>query len=121
MWLLLLLKRLNNRGYDLYATAGTAELITGLGIPVTMVRKAGEAAPNAVTIIEDGTVHGVVNTIAEAASALRDGFDIRRAAAERRVPCYTSMDTAKVAIEALSNGTGEFRVATVSDYVAGLA
>ena len=116
-----LLKALHERGYDIYATVGTAALISGLGIPVTMVNKAGEPVPNAVSIVEDGTVHGVINTIAEVAAALRDGFAIRRAATERRVPCYTSMDTAKVAIAALSSGSTEFNIATVSDYVKGLA
>ena len=61
------------------------------------------------------------DAIAEAAAALRDGFAIRRAATERRLPCYTSMDTAKVAIAALSSPSTESTVATVKDYVEGLA
>jgi carbamoyl-phosphate synthase large subunit len=115
------LTTLHERGYRLYATAGTGALIKGLGIPVTVVSKAGEPEPNAVTIIEDGTVHGVVNTIAEVSAALRDGFEIRRAATERRVPCYTSMDTARAAINALQTGVRDTHVATVSAYVKGLA
>ena len=116
-----LLKALHERGYDIYATYGTAALIRSLGIPVTMVNKAGEPMPNAVSLVEDGTVDGVINTIAEAAAALRDGFEIRRAATERRVPCYTSMDTAKAAIDALSTGGTDLGVATVTEYVDGLA
>jgi carbamoyl-phosphate synthase large subunit len=32
---------------------------------------------------------------------MRDGFQIRRAAVENRVPCFTSLDTARAAVRAL--------------------
>ena len=34
-------------------------------------------------------------------AAMRDGFHIRRAATEKRIPCFTSLDTARAAVEAL--------------------
>jgi carbamoyl-phosphate synthase large subunit len=34
-------------------------------------------------------------------SAMRDGFQIRRAAVENRIPCFTSLDTARAAVRAL--------------------
>ena len=113
------LKQLGALGYNLYATAGTAVLMRGLGLHVTEVNKAGESAPNAYSVVADGTVDGVVNTVTEVAQAVRDGFDIRRAATERRIPCYTSMDTAKAAIEALAHGSKEYHVARTADYVRG--
>jgi carbamoyl-phosphate synthase large subunit len=48
--------------------------------------------------------------------SLRDGFYIRRAAAEARIPCFTSIDTARAAIEALTF-TADYDVATVREYV----
>jgi carbamoyl-phosphate synthase large subunit len=33
---------------------------------------------------------------------MRDGFHIRRAATENRVPCFTSIDTARAAVQALT-------------------
>ena len=59
-------------------------------------------------------------TVAEVAQALRDGFEIRRAATERRIPCYTSMDTARAAIEALAFGGSDYHVAPTVEYVRGL-
>ena len=115
------LKVLHDLGYQLYATSGTSALISGLGIPVTTVNKAFEKTPNALSLVLDGTVDGVVNTIAEAAAAMRDGFEIRRAATERRIPCYTSMDTARTAVEALAYGGGEFHIAPTRKYVDGLS
>ena len=56
--------------------------------------------PNTVDIIADGTVSAVVNTIEGDRESLEDGFEIRRAAVDQRIPCFTSLDTARVAVEA---------------------
>jgi carbamoyl-phosphate synthase large subunit len=111
------LKLLHRLGYKLWATSGTASLIQELGIPVTMVNKAGEETPNAITVVTDGTVDGVVNTVAETAIAIRDGFDIRRAATERRLPCYTSMDTVRAVVETLAYGGNEYSIRTTDAYL----
>jgi len=113
------LKQMGELDYKLYATEGTAALMEGLGLSVSRVNKVGEPEPNAYSIVADRTVDAVVNTVEEVAIAMRDGFDIRRAATERRIPCYTSMDTVKAAIAALVSGAAEFHIATTSAYVAG--
>ena len=73
--------------------------------------------PNAYSLVADNTVDAVINTVEEVAVARRDGFTIRRSATERRIPCYTSLDTAKAAIEALADGASDYHVATTSAYV----
>ena len=113
------LRLLHQMDYRLWATSGTAALIRGLGIPVTTINKADEPPPNGITVVADGTVDAVVNTVAETAIALRDGFDIRRAATERRVPCYTSIDTARVAVETLAHEGLGYQVRTCIAYVDG--
>ena len=57
--------------------------------------------------------------VKEAASTLRDGFEIRRAAAERRIPCYTSLDTARVAVESLLSGATAYSVERIDVYLKG--
>ena len=113
------LKMLGSMDYELYATHGTAALMRGLGLTVTEVNKAAEPYPNAYSVVADGTVDAVLNTVEEVAQALRDGFEIRRAATERRIPCYTSMDTARAAVEALVLGGSDYNVATTAEYVRG--
>ncbi len=115
------LKTMGSLDYRFYATTGTAALMRGLGLEVTEINKVGEAEPNAYSVVADGTVNAVVNTIAEVAQAMRDGFEIRRSATERRIPCYTSMDTAKAAVEALAHGGSEYHVARTAEYVGGAA
>jgi carbamoyl-phosphate synthase large subunit len=50
---------------------------------------------------------------------LKDGFQIRRAAVERRIPCFTSIDTAKIAVEALTRQGEPLRARPLKEYVAG--
>ncbi|MGE3856839.1 MAG: carbamoyl-phosphate synthase large subunit [Dehalococcoidia bacterium] len=99
-----LIRLLHEAGCRLYATEGTAALVRGLGIPVELVTKRlNEGHPNVVDVIRDGTVGAVINTIEGGrAEVQRDGFHIRRNATEVRIPCFTSIDTARAAIEALA-------------------
>jgi carbamoyl-phosphate synthase large subunit len=113
-----LIHQLGEAGYTMFATEGTASMISALGLPVTAVTKVltGEH-PNVVDVIADGTVQCVINTPeGRITGSLRDGFHIRRAAAEKRIPCFTSIDTARAAIEALTS-RAEYSVATLAEYV----
>jgi len=101
-----IIRKLFEVGYKLYATEGTAAMIEAAGLPVIMIsKKLSEGHPNVIDIVNDGTVNGVVNTITGGRIPLRDGFHIRRAAAEKRIPCFTSLDTVQAAVEALLNGS----------------
>jgi carbamoyl-phosphate synthase large subunit len=79
-------------------------------------KKLSEGHPNIIDIIQDGTVNCVVNTITGGRIPLRDGFYIRRAAAEKRIPCFTSLDTARAAVEALVNGNQIYSARPLPDY-----
>ena len=95
-----LVRALMESGCKLYATEGTASMVEGLGVPVTMItKKLSEGHPNVIDIILDGTVDAVVNTVTGERTNLQDGFEIRRAAVEQRIPCFTSLDTARAAVE----------------------
>jgi carbamoyl-phosphate synthase large subunit len=113
-----LIRQLHAVHRDLYATEGTAQMIESMGFPVRMVtKKLGEGHPNVVDVIQDGSVSGVVNTITGGRTPLKDGLAIRRAAAEKRIPCFTSLDTARVAIRALANGSQIFNVQPLREYL----
>ena len=90
-----LVRNLADAGCLLYATEGTAAMISAMGLPVNMTtKKLSEGHPNVVDVIEDSSVSAVVNTISGSPEVMRDGFYIRRAAVEKHIPCFTSMDTA---------------------------
>jgi carbamoyl-phosphate synthase large subunit len=112
-----IIRKFSAIGYKLYATEGTAAMIEAIGLPVKMIsKKLSEGHPNIVDIINNGTVNGVVNTITGGRIPLRDGFQIRRAAAERRIPCFTSLDTARAVVEALVNGSQIYSAQPLADY-----
>jgi carbamoyl-phosphate synthase large subunit len=113
-----LIKKLHSLHYSLYATEGTAAMIDSIGLPVKMVtKKLSEGHPNVIDVIRDNCVSGVVNTVTGGRIPLKDGFNIRRAAAEKRIPCFTSLDTARVAIEALASTTQIFHVQPLKEYL----
>ncbi len=113
-----LLRQLLPFGYRLYATEGTAALMQAIGVPVRqVVAKLGQGYPSVVDVIREGLVDGVVNTFTGGTGAvLRDGFDIRRAAVERRIPCFTSLDTFRAALQARIAGTQEYQVRPLPEY-----
>jgi carbamoyl-phosphate synthase large subunit len=112
-----MIKKFSEIGYRLYATEGTAAMIEAVGLPVTMItKKLGEGHPNVLDIISDYTVSGIVNTITGGRVPLRDGFQIRRAATEKRIPCFTSLDTAQAALKVLLRGSQIYSVQPLPDY-----
>ncbi len=121
-----LVRTLDKAGHPLYATGGTAEMIRAMGVEVNEVEKRlqGGSGRTVVDIIEDGTVSAVVNTVTGDRSTMQDGFHIRRSAVMQRIPCFTSIDTARCAIEvegAVSGATGghAYNIKTLAEYLDG--
>ncbi|TMF27121.1 MAG: carbamoyl-phosphate synthase large subunit [Chloroflexi bacterium] len=103
-------------GYDLVATSGTAALIRSLGIDVTEVRKLAEGSQEILQLIRSGECAAVINTPTLGRTVDRDGFLIRRAAVEARVPCLTSLDTALAVVTALRASAVAQHVAPLAEY-----
>ena len=117
-----LVHKLHRAGYRIYATEGTAAMIEALGLPVEeATKRLDQGYPNVVDVIREGRVNGIINTAGSAQpGAMRDGFAIRRAATERRIPCFTSLDTARAAIDALINGVAHYDVRPITEYREGV-
>ncbi len=103
-------------GYELVATAGTATLVRSLGLPVTEVSKIGEGDGTILSVIRSGRCAAVVNTPTHGRTVDRDGFLIRRAAVEARVPCLTSLDTAVAVVTGLRASSSSYAVAPLTEY-----
>jgi carbamoyl-phosphate synthase large subunit len=119
-----LLQELARHGFGFYATEGTARLLRQLGLEVTGVaQKLREGHPNVVDVIESRLVQGVVNTVTgvrnETQDGYADGFSIRRAATERGLPCFTSLDTLGAAVDSLDEQARGYAVAPLLEYRAG--
>jgi carbamoyl-phosphate synthase large subunit len=103
-------------GYELVATSGTAALIRSLGIDVREVGKLSEGDDEILRIVRSGRCAAVVNTPTLGKTVDRDGFLIRRAAVEARVPCLTSLDTALAVVTALRASAATYSVAPLAEY-----
>jgi carbamoyl-phosphate synthase large subunit len=117
--------RLAALGFEVLATAGTAEVLRRHGVRATVVPKHFEAATegekHAVALILDGEVDLVINT-PWGKGARVDGYEIRSAAVTRDVPCITTVQGAAAAvlgIEAIVRG--ELSVRSLQSLHAGLA
>ena len=103
-------------GYDLVATSGTAALVRSLGLDVTEIKKLAEGSQDILKLIRSGECAAVINTPTLGKTVDRDGFLIRRAAVEARVPCLTSLDTALAVVTALRASAVTTSVAPLAEY-----
>ncbi|MHB1417128.1 MAG: carbamoyl-phosphate synthase large subunit, partial [Chloroflexota bacterium] len=113
-----LVRQLHEHGYTFYATEGTAAMLEAVGLPVRLItKKLDQGSPNVIDVIKTRQVIGAVNTMTGDRMPLRDGFDIRRAAAEHGIPCFTSLDTLAVAIRVATEGGSGYEVAPIGEYL----
>jgi carbamoyl-phosphate synthase large subunit len=92
---------LQDLGFRIIATRGTAQAIRRMGIAAEAINKIGEGSPHVVDWIERGEVDLVINTPV-GTGARADGYEIRTAAVARGIPCITTMAGAIAAALAIS-------------------
>jgi carbamoyl-phosphate synthase large subunit len=92
---------LHDLGFEIVATQGTAGAFRRMGIPATAINKIGEGSPHVVDWIEQGKVDLVINTPV-GTGARTDGWEIRAAAVQRRIPCITTMAGGMAAARAIA-------------------
>ena len=90
----------HDMGFRVLATGGTSQAIRRMGVPVDRISKLSQGSPNVVERIEAGEVDLVINT-PTGSGARADGYEIRRAAIGRGVPCITTMSGASAAQRAI--------------------
>jgi carbamoyl-phosphate synthase large subunit len=106
---------LHDLGFRIVATRGTKEAIERMGIPATALKKVGQGSPNVVDWIENGDVDLVVNT-PTGSGARSDGWQIRRAAVTRGIPCLTTLSGGLAAARAIAAGRqGEAEVLSLQE------
>ena len=105
----------HDMGFRVLATGGTATAIRRMGVPVERIKKLSEGSPNVVERIESGDVELVINT-PTGSGARADGYEIRRAAIGRGIPCITTMSGASAAQRAiLARRAGEASVISLQE------
>lgn len=103
-----LAQRLNEVGYKILATSGTANKLAEYDIPAEVVGKIG-GENDLLTRIQNGDVQIVINTMTKGKEVERDGFQIRRTTVENGIPCLTSLDTANALTNVVESMTFTMR------------
>ena len=103
-------------GFEIVATAGTAQAISRMGVPVETIHKIQEGSPNVVDYIERGEVDLVINS-PTGSGARTDGYEIRSAATRNGIPCITTMTGATAAARAIgaSQANGRIEVRSLQE------
>ncbi|HEX3847797.1 MAG TPA: carbamoyl-phosphate synthase large subunit, partial [Steroidobacteraceae bacterium] len=108
-----LAQMLVDRGFELAATGGTAQVLEAAGIACRRVNKVREGRPHVVDMIKNDEVALIVNTT-EGKQAVRESRSIRREAVARKVTYYTTVAAARATCDALDH-LGDIEVNRLQD------
>ena len=92
--------KLQEQGFELIATEGTAKYLCSNGLKVKPVLKVHEGRPNIEDAIRSDQVQMIINTPIGRQAAHDDRY-LRRAALDYRVPTVTTLAGARAAVEAV--------------------
>ncbi|MDD4699993.1 MAG: carbamoyl-phosphate synthase large subunit, partial [Oscillospiraceae bacterium] len=108
-------KRLAALGFNLYATGGTKAFLNENGLVAEYVGKIHQGG-TIIELIESG-IDYVISTSEGNRAPERDSVKIRRKAVECRIPCLTSIDTARALCDSLENfkDTHELAMVNIAD------
>ena len=109
-------KRLQDLGFKIYATKGTAKVLRSSGVPTLIVDKTGEGEHHILTLLEKGEIHLIINTPSGKKSQ-SDMRRIRSASIRHAVPCITTLQGAWAAVHGIEAGLKEgFSVESLQAY-----
>jgi carbamoyl-phosphate synthase large subunit len=113
--------RLQQLGFSILATSGTAEVLARYGIAARVVRKYGlgqaasSADPSIVELLQEGAVDMVVNT-PSGRTARADGVEIRTATVAADKPLFTSIAQLGAAVASFDGQSDAVSVRSLQDY-----
>ncbi len=119
------IKVLADRGFEILATQGTAEVLRRNGVAARVVRKHFEGPgpdgePTTVQLIQAGEIDLVVNTphaSSGGGSARIDGYEIRTAAVMANIPCITTVQGLGAAVQGIEAlRAGDIGVRSLQDW-----
>ncbi|MCW2607438.1 MAG: carbamoyl-phosphate synthase large subunit, partial [Frankiales bacterium] len=110
-------KRLQDLGFEVLATVGTAEVLRRNGVQARVVGKHSDGAgDDVVPLLLAGEVDLVINTPWGVGPRL-DGYEIRAAAVARGIPCITTIQGAAACVQGIEAlATGGFGVKSLQEH-----
>jgi carbamoyl-phosphate synthase large subunit len=107
---------LQNLGYRILATRGTAEYLNKNGVISESINKVKEGSPHCVEGIESGEINLVINTVF-GEQAIKDSFSLRRGSLNQNLPYCTTISGASALLGALRALKEEdLSITTIQEY-----
>lgn len=109
-------KKMQDAGLHILGTRGTALYLAEKGIKIEVINKVSEGTPNVVDLIHNKKVDLIINT-PTSKQAVKDGFQIRRAAVDFSVPYITTIQAALAAADAIeAMNKGKITIKSLGEY-----
>ncbi|OYT64119.1 carbamoyl phosphate synthase large subunit [Methanosarcinales archaeon ex4484_138] len=93
-------RKMQGAGLHLICTQGTAKYLHEKGIQTKTIKKVSEGEPNIVNLIQENKIQLIINTPTSKQSR-SDGYHIRRAAVDYKIPYITTIQAAQTAANAI--------------------
>ena len=107
---------LQDMGYQIVATKGTADYLKLNGINAELIKKVKDGSPHCVEAIESGRIDIVINTTF-GEQAIEDSFSIRRSSLNKNLPYCTTIAGASALLGALKSIKEEdLSITTIQEY-----
>lgn len=106
-------RHLQELGFALVATKGTAKILNDKGVTCRAVNKVREGRPHIVDMIIDSKIDLIINTT-EGKQAIADSFTIRREALQHKV-CYTTTIAGAWALKEAMQNRDQYQVYRLQD------
>jgi len=108
-------RELEETGLNLLGTEGTASYLSDKGVRVNVINKVSQGSPDILDRIDE--IDLIINTPTEGEKPHRDGFKIRRAAVDLKIPYITNLQAAHAGVRAIKNSVHESPlVKTIEEY-----
>ncbi len=99
--ILLLCQVFEKLNFRIFATQGTADFLLKFLIDVKIIKKVNEGSPHIVDLIEKNQIQLIINTTSGTKS-IADSLSIRRTALSKKIPYFTTISAAKIAVTGLN-------------------
>ena len=114
--IILLSQMLRKLNFKLIGTYGTADFLKKYCIEVNKVKKVANGHPHILDFIENNKIQLIINTTQDSKS-LKDSHSIRRAAIKYKIPYFTTISAAKLAITGINVMINQkFNVKSLQEY-----
>ncbi|MBN2487768.1 MAG: carbamoyl-phosphate synthase large subunit, partial [Methanosarcinaceae archaeon] len=109
-------RKMRDVGLELMGTRGTVIYLAEHGIMMETIKKVHDGSPNVIDMMRRDDVALIINT-PTSKQGRKDGFRIRRAAVDFKIPYITTIQAALAAADAIeSMKNGEITIKSINEY-----